>query len=168
MTATKNSSREKNTVKCMESSKHDWTLSGTATSLHFFSETPFSSAKSFQFMNFSDAIFYENYFTSDFHANTVISTEPVCLLVKMASKTVIRPIFLFSATYYATADIPLISENYPTQEDSCRCNLVVVRFSSGFFNFKKGFKALHVPAACKQIASTGLLLSWTFLQKATI
>ena len=25
----KNSSREKNTGKCMESSKHDWTLSGT-------------------------------------------------------------------------------------------------------------------------------------------
>ena len=30
---TKNSSREKNTGKCMESSKHDWMLSGTATSL---------------------------------------------------------------------------------------------------------------------------------------
>ena len=25
------------TDKCMESSKHDWTLSGTATSLQFFS-----------------------------------------------------------------------------------------------------------------------------------
>ena len=33
----KNSSREKNTGKCMESLKHDWTLSGTATSLQFFS-----------------------------------------------------------------------------------------------------------------------------------
>ena len=35
-TAAKNSSREKNTDKCMESSKHDWTLSGTATSLQIF------------------------------------------------------------------------------------------------------------------------------------
>ena len=33
----KNSSREKNTGKCMESSKHDWTLSGTVTSLQIFS-----------------------------------------------------------------------------------------------------------------------------------
>ena len=32
----KNSSREKNTGKCMESSKHDWTLSGTATFLQIF------------------------------------------------------------------------------------------------------------------------------------
>ena len=37
-------------------------------------------------MNFSEAMFYENYLTSEFHTNTV------CLLVKMASKTVIRPI----------------------------------------------------------------------------
>ena len=45
----------------MESSKHDCTLSGTATSLKFFfSYNPFPSAKSFQFMNFSEAMFYEN------------------------------------------------------------------------------------------------------------
>ena len=36
-TATKNCSREKNTGKCMESSKRHWTLSGTATSLQYFS-----------------------------------------------------------------------------------------------------------------------------------
>ena len=42
-------------------------------------------------MNFSEAMFYKNYLTSDFHTNTVISRR-VCLLVKMASKTVIRPI----------------------------------------------------------------------------
>ena len=47
--------------------------------------------KSFQFRNFSEAMFYENYLTSDFHTNTLISRR-VCLLVKMASKTVIRPI----------------------------------------------------------------------------
>ena len=35
-TATKNSSREKNTGKCMESSKHNCTLSGTSASLQFF------------------------------------------------------------------------------------------------------------------------------------
>ena len=40
-------------------------------------------------MNFSEAMFYENDLTSDFHTNTVISRR-VCLLVKMASKTVIR------------------------------------------------------------------------------
>ena len=44
-------------------------------------------------MNFSEAMFYENYLTSDFHTNTVISRR-VCLLVKKASKTVIRPILL--------------------------------------------------------------------------
>ena len=33
----KNSSGGKNTGKCMESSKHDWTLSGTATSFQIFS-----------------------------------------------------------------------------------------------------------------------------------
>ena len=42
-------------------------------------------------MNFSEAIFYENYLTSDFHTNTVISRR-VCLPVEMASKTVIRSI----------------------------------------------------------------------------
>ena len=76
--------------------------------------------------------------------------------------------FLFSTICYAIADILVSSDNYPTQEDSCSCNLAVVRFSYGLLNFKKDFKALDVPAACKQIASTGLLLSWTFLQKATI
>ena len=43
-------------------------------------------------MNFSEAMFYENYFTTDFHTNTVISRR-VCPLVKMALKTVIRPIY---------------------------------------------------------------------------
>ena len=33
----KNNSQEKNLGKCIESSKHDWTLSGTATSLQIFS-----------------------------------------------------------------------------------------------------------------------------------
>ena len=42
-------------------------------------------------MNFPEAKFSENYLTSDFHTNTVIS-RLVCLLVKMASKTVIRSI----------------------------------------------------------------------------
>ena len=38
-------------------------------------------------MNFSEVKFYENYLTSDFHTNAVIS-RCVCALVKMASKTV--------------------------------------------------------------------------------
>ena len=83
------------------------------------------------------------------------------------SKMAVILIFLFSTIYYATADIPVSSDNFPTQEDSCRYNLAVVRFSYCSLNFKKDFKALDVPAACKQIASTSLLLSWTFLQQAT-
>ena len=62
------------TDKCMESSKHDWTLSVTATSLQFCSKNPFPSVKSFQFKNFPEAMFHENYLTSDFHTNTVISS----------------------------------------------------------------------------------------------
>ena len=38
----------------------------------------------------SSAMCDENYLTSDFHTNSYF--KPVCLLVKMASKTVIRPI----------------------------------------------------------------------------
>ena len=49
-------------------------------------------------MNFSEAMFYENYLTSDFHTNTVTSRR-VCLLVKMASKTVIRPINQLNYTH---------------------------------------------------------------------
>ena len=41
-------------------------------------------------MDFSEAMFYENCLTSDFHTNTIISRR-VCQLVKIASKTVIRP-----------------------------------------------------------------------------
>ena len=39
---------------------------------NFFSFNPFPSAKSFQFMNFSEAMFYENYLTSDFRTNSII------------------------------------------------------------------------------------------------
>ena len=39
----------------------------------FFFLKSFSGAKSFQFINFSEAMFYENYLTSNFHTNTVIS-----------------------------------------------------------------------------------------------
>ena len=40
-------------------------------------------------MNFSEKMFYENYLTSDFDTNTVISRR-ICLPIKIASKTVIR------------------------------------------------------------------------------
>ena len=49
-------------------------------------------------MNFSEAMFFENYLTSDFHTNTVISRR-ICLLVEMASKTVMRPIIYTSDMY---------------------------------------------------------------------
>ena len=42
-------------------------------------------------MNFSEAMFYENYLISDFLANAVFQ-DNCLLLVKMASKTVMRPI----------------------------------------------------------------------------
>ena len=54
-------------------------------------------------MNFSEAVFYENYLTSDFHTNTVISRR-VCLLVKMASKTLIRPIIPRARVGYKMID----------------------------------------------------------------
>ena len=43
-------------------------------------------------MNFSKAMFYENYLTSDFHTNTVISSLFAYSSKLMAWKTVIRPI----------------------------------------------------------------------------
>ena len=76
----------------MESSKHDLTLSGTATSLQFFFlKASVPSAKSFQFKNFSETMFYENYLASDLHTNTVVLRR-VFLLFKIVSKTMIRPI----------------------------------------------------------------------------
>ena len=71
-TATKNSLQEKNTGKCMESSKHDCWHSYIPPI--FFLNILFLVPKVFQFMNFSEAIFYENYLTSDFNTNTVISS----------------------------------------------------------------------------------------------
>ena len=73
--------------------------------------------------------------------------------------------FFFFKIYYATADILVNNNNFPSQEDSCRCNLAVVRLSYGFLNFKKYFKALDVPAGCKQIASTGCYCHGTFYKK---
>ena len=43
------------------------------TQLHPSNFFTYSRFPSFQFMNFSDAMFFENYLTSDFHTNTVIS-----------------------------------------------------------------------------------------------
>ena len=75
----------------MESSKHDcyafW--HSYIPPLNFFLKILFV-VPSFQFMNFSEAMLYENYLTSDFQTNCYF--KPVCLLVKMASKTVIGPI----------------------------------------------------------------------------
>ena len=51
--------------------------------------------------------------------------------------------FLFSTIYYATADIPVSSDNFPTQEDICRYNLAVVRFSYCFLSVKKDFKVAY-------------------------
>ena len=79
--------------KCMESSKHDWTLSSTATFLQFFFLKSFflvpkvSNSWLFQkrcFMKLFDIEFpYKHcYF------------KPVCLLVKVASTTVIRTIIM--------------------------------------------------------------------------
>ena len=76
----------------MESSKHDWMLSDTATPLQFFFlKILFLSAKIFQFMNCSEAKFYENYWTSDFHIQTLLFQDVFALVpIKMASKTMTR------------------------------------------------------------------------------
>ena len=72
-------------------------------------------------MNFSEAMFYENHFTSDFHTNTVISRR-VCLLVKMASKTVIRPIInhyqetIIVSCHYITVTNAQISQMCTSKE----------------------------------------------------
>ena len=55
--------------------------------------------------------------------------------------------FLFLEIYNATVGIPVSVDNFPTQEESRRCTLVVVRFSSGFLKLKKDFKSPDVPAA---------------------
>ena len=57
------------------------------------------------------------------------------------SKMAVILIFLFSTIYYATADIPVSSDNFPTQEDTCRYNLAVVRLSCCFLKFKKRFQS---------------------------
>ena len=76
----------------MGGSKHDWMLSGTATSLQFVFLKFFSLYQKFPIHEYLlETMFYESYLTSDFHRNTDISKR-VGLLVKMASKTVIRPI----------------------------------------------------------------------------
>ena len=49
-------------------------------------------------MNFSGVMFYENYLTSDFHTNTVISSLFAYSSTDMASKTVIRPFLIAFAT----------------------------------------------------------------------
>ena len=49
-------------------------------------------------MNYSEGMFYENYLKSYLHTNTVIS-RPVCLPIKMASKTMIRSIQLMVLQY---------------------------------------------------------------------
>ena len=60
---------------------------------------------SLQFVFFSEQPFYGNYSTLDSHINTVISHTFVCLLVKMASKTVIRSIQV-SASFIAFGELP--------------------------------------------------------------
>ena len=75
----------------MESSKHDWTLSDTATSLLIFFIILFLVPLKFPYMNFSEGMFYEYYLTSDFRTNTVILRR-VCLPIKIASKSVIRSV----------------------------------------------------------------------------
>ena len=56
------------------------------TALKICQQNPLPCSFSLQFIFFSKRTFYEDYSTSDSHTNTA------CLLVKMASKTVITPI----------------------------------------------------------------------------
>ena len=57
-------------------------------------------------MNFSEVMFCENYLTSDFDPyKHCLYFKPVCLLVKMASKTVIRPISQMLVPFVALVGI---------------------------------------------------------------
>ena len=57
----------------------------------FFWDNPLLCSFSLQLIFCSEQLFYGNYWTLDSHTNTVVSWC-VCLLVKMASKTVTRSI----------------------------------------------------------------------------
>ena len=70
---------KKNTGKCMENSKHNWTLSGTATSLQ---------CQKFPIHEFFRSDVLWNLFDIGFPYKHCYF-KPVCLLVKKASKTVI-------------------------------------------------------------------------------
>ena len=92
-TAVKNSSREKNYRKMNGSSKHDWTLSGTATSLHFFPLKSFSLCQKFPIHKFFRSDVLWKLFDIGFpYRHCTVILRRVCLPIKMPSKTVIRSI----------------------------------------------------------------------------
>ena len=62
--------------------------------LEFCEKNLLSNNFSLHFIVFSKRTFYENYSTPDSHTNTaILRLLAFCLPVKMASKTVIRPIY---------------------------------------------------------------------------
>ena len=90
-------------------------------------------------MNFSEVVFYENYLTSHFRTNTVISRR-VCLLVKMAWKTVIRPILPIRSTgtmwpnYLGTELVGTVFKFKNEMKNSSSCAPLDSVISHGYFS----------------------------------
>ena len=71
-----------------------WSGYGTGYAAKFFLDKPLLCSFSLQLIFCSEQPFYRNYSTLDSHTNAVRNFSHVCLLVKMASKTVTRSIHL--------------------------------------------------------------------------
>ena len=87
---------------------------------------------SLQFIFFSEQPFYGNYSTLDSHTNTNFSRA--CLLVKMASKTVIKPIYFKRFQ----SDFLIFSQNYPlNQYYRCQqfCHFSTAKIPSWYMAF---------------------------------
>ena len=84
-------------------------------------------------MNCSKAKFHENYLTSDFHTNTVISRR-VCLPIKMASKTMIRSMKEIKKAYHN--QLPLLGDNFwKTDKKNHSLGLVLRSFLTVYRNY---------------------------------
>ena len=92
---------KKNTGKCMESLKHNCTLSGTATSLQFFFLKILFLVPKFPIHEFFTSDVLRKLFDIGFPYKHCYF-KPVCLLVEMASKTVMRHIGIGSSIIIQT------------------------------------------------------------------
>ena len=97
--------KTENTDKCMESSKHDLTPSGTATSLQFFFLKSFSQCQKFPIHEFFRCDVLWKLFDIGFPCEHCYFK-----LVKMASKTVIRPFAKRNLSVHFNTEILVIRD----------------------------------------------------------